>query len=79
MGMGTDLLEKPEVQDPDLDQGEGLLTHIVIPKDAVTNAYITGEPVTALCGYTWVPSRDPSKYPVCEQCKEIYGDPGNLS
>ncbi len=47
------------------------LAHIVLPKSAVTEAYITGTPVTALCGKSWVPTRDPGLYPVCETCKEI--------
>src|SRR5699024_11067193 len=32
-----------------------------------------GPPVIALCGKVWVPGRDPEKYPVCPECKEIYG------
>ena len=36
----------------------------------ITRARVEGTPVTALCGYTWVPSRDPQKYPVCEKCLE---------
>ena len=32
---------------------------------------VTGEPVTALCGKGWVPSRDPKKYPLCPECDEI--------
>ena len=33
----------------------------------------------ALCGKMWVPGRDPQKFPVCPQCKEIYEGlaPGN--
>lgn len=27
--------------------------------------------VTALCGYTWVPKRNPDAYPMCETCSEI--------
>ncbi|MGI8662121.1 MAG: DUF3039 domain-containing protein [Acidimicrobiales bacterium] len=45
--------------------------HVVVPASAVTEAYITGTPVTALCGKTWVPSRSPDRYPVCPTCKEI--------
>lgn len=33
---------------------------------------MSGEPVIALCGKIWLPQRDPSKYPVCPVCKEIY-------
>jgi hypothetical protein len=25
-----------------------------------------------LCGKVWVPSRDPSRFPVCPECKDIY-------
>jgi hypothetical protein len=45
--------------------------HVVVPASAVTEAYITGAAVTALCGKTWVPTRDPGRYPVCPTCKEI--------
>ena len=31
-----------------------------------------GTPVEALCGFVWVPSRDPKQLPVCEKCKGIY-------
>ena len=38
--------------------------------------------VCPMCGKVWVPSRDPKKYPVCPECKEIYeslppGDDGD--
>lgn len=39
--------------------------------DAVTEAYVLGTEVTALCGYRWVPSRDPAGLPVCPDCKAI--------
>lgn len=48
-----------------------LFSHIVVPASAVTEAYINGTQVTALCGKTWVPSRNPEKHPVCPTCKEI--------
>ena len=40
-------------------------------KADITRAMVTGEPVTALCGKRWVPSRDPERYPICTTCKEI--------
>ncbi len=40
-------------------------------KDAVARAYVTGEPIVALCGKKWVPTRDPSRYPICPTCKEL--------
>lgn len=38
----------------------------------VLEARITGTPVEALCGFVWVPSRDPKQLPVCEKCKSVY-------
>lgn len=40
-------------------------------KAAVNRAYVTGEEIVALCGKRFVPTRDPSRYPVCPTCKEI--------
>ena len=62
-------LERPVVPTEDGDHER--FSHVVVPASAVTEAYITGTPVTALCGKTWVPSRDPKRYPVCPTCKEI--------
>ena len=47
------------------------MAHVVVPASAVTEAYITGNAVTALCGKTWVPTRDPGRYQVCPTCQEI--------
>jgi len=33
---------------------------------------VMGTPVVALCGKVWVPSRDPQRFPVCPECKEIW-------
>ena len=38
----------------------------------VLEARISGTPVEALCGFVWVPSRDPKQLPICERCKEVY-------
>ena len=40
-------------------------------KNDIARAYVTGEAITALCGKKWVPTRDPSRYPVCPTCKEL--------
>lgn len=72
-----DLIEQApavvETERPVLDD-EGdhdRMAHIVLPASAVTEAIVTGKPCTALCGKTWVPSRDPKRYPVCGTCKEV--------
>jgi len=38
---------------------------------SVTEGYIMGTPVIALCGAVFVPSRDPEKLRICPSCKEI--------
>lgn len=50
--------------------------HYVTAEDQM-NAYINGQPVMALCGKIWVPSRDPKKFPVCPTCKELYEQLGD--
>ena len=43
-----------------------------VPKAKLTEALVMGTPVVALCGKVWIPSRNPDKYPVCPECKEIW-------
>ena len=80
----TDLETMP-VQDTDLLTDEATETeeptaaHIVKVKRGenaqavVLEARVMGTPVEALCGFTWVPSRDPKQLPLCEECKAMYG------
>ena len=59
---------------PDLSHGDGdheRFAHYV-QKDKIVDSAVTGTPVTALCGKVWVPSRDPQRFPVCPECKEIW-------
>jgi Protein of unknown function (DUF3039) len=39
-------------------------------KADITRALVTGEAIVALCGKKWVPTRDPSRYPICPSCAE---------
>ena len=74
-----------EVEEVATTDDPGRAAHIVfVPDDAHTTAHalvmearINGTPVTALCGYTWVPSRDAKQFPVCTSCLEIYQQPGD--
>lgn len=43
-----------------------------VPKEKIVESAVLGTPVVALCGKVWTPSRDPQKFPVCPECKEIY-------
>lgn len=72
----------PAVGDPALKDDDPIYAHIVGPRynddgsktrgtDLVLEARINGTPVTALCGYVWVPSRNPENHPVCERCLAI--------
>ena len=73
----TDLRRDLRTEDGDHEK----FSHYV-PKDTLTEAMINGTPCIALCGKVWVPSRDPERYPVCPECKEIWdgmsgGDEGD--
>ncbi|MGP9582471.1 MULTISPECIES: DUF3039 domain-containing protein [unclassified Brachybacterium] len=59
-------------QDQKTDDGDHDRFAHYVRKDKVTQAALGGTPVIALCGKVWVPGRDPEKYPVCPECKEIY-------
>jgi hypothetical protein len=57
---------------------EGSLTDSGEPKYAhyaesvsVTEGYVLGKTVVAICGTMFVPSRDPKKFPICPICKQI--------
>lgn len=71
--MSTQLDYRPVTEEV-LDTDEPILSHIVPgTKDKssqaiVMEARVMGTPVTALCGYTWVPSRNPEHHPVCQKC-----------
>lgn len=38
---------------------------------SVTEGYIMGTPVQALCGKVFIPSKNPERLKVCPTCKEI--------
>jgi hypothetical protein len=63
----TDLLERPNTTDT--DDSEDFAHYAEAAK--VTEGYIMGTPVVALCGKVFIPSRDPLKLRICPICKEI--------
>ncbi len=63
----TDLLERPDTTDT--DDSEDFAHYAEAAK--VTEGYIMGTPVVALCGKVFIPSRDPLKLRICPICKEI--------
>lgn len=40
-------------------------------KSDILRAYIEGTLVEALCGVLFVPTRDPERYPTCQECAGI--------
>ncbi|MEI7655686.1 MAG: DUF3039 domain-containing protein [Actinomycetes bacterium] len=68
-GGGTALDERVT---PDLSHGDHERFAHYVRKEKIVESALTGEPVTALCGKVWAPSRDPQKFPVCPECKAIY-------
>ncbi|THG28517.1 DUF3039 domain-containing protein [Naasia lichenicola] len=74
-GGGTDTLDR-ELQEliekEQLDEGDHDRFAHYVRKEKIVESAVTGKPVIALCGKKWVPGRDPSKFPICPSCKEIY-------
>jgi hypothetical protein len=75
--VSTALLEAPTVEET-TTADPAKCAHIVRTKPGqsaaglVLEARISGFPIEALCGYTWVPSKNAEGMPVCPSCKEIY-------
>lgn len=67
---GLDVLEDERTV-PTEDGDHEKLSHYV-PKDKLMDAMVNGTAVVALCGKVWVPTRDPEKFPVCPECKDIW-------
>lgn len=55
-----------------LDEGDHERMSHYADKDKLMEAMVNGTPVVALCGKVWVPTRDPNRFPICPECKEIY-------
>ena len=76
LGGGTSTLLEPEVEStPRTSFGDGdheRFAHYV-RKEKILESALSGDPVIALCGKVWIPGRDPSRFPVCPACREIYG------
>ena len=55
-----------------IDPGDHERFSHYVRKEKIVESAVMGTPVVALCGKVWVPNRDPQKFPVCPECKEIY-------
>jgi len=66
--VGTELDQRPDVSNVDGDHER--FAHFIAKRDEMPG-YLEGRTVTALCGKRWVPTRDPSRYPICPTCREL--------
>ena len=74
-GGGTATLDREleELLDAEsVDPGDHDRFSHYVQKEKILESAFSGTPVKALCGKTWVPGRDPDKFPVCPACKDIY-------
>lgn len=66
-------LLEPDVQTVVDGAERDLMAHITLESPAdLLAARVFGLRIRAMCGKTWVPTRDPDRYPVCPTCVEIY-------
>jgi hypothetical protein len=70
-GTGTETIAEGRT-DIRVDEGDHERFSHYVDKAKLTEAYVVGTPVIALCGKVWVPSRDHTKFPVCPECKRLY-------
>lgn len=54
--------------EPVVADTDDLTAHYAAKADIV-RAHVTGQPIRALCGKVWTPSRDPAGAPVCPVCE----------
>lgn len=66
MGAPTDPDDPSETNKPKSDAP--VIAHIARSEDIV-RSHVMGEELTALCGVTFVPSRDPEGLPLCRKCQ----------
>ena len=70
---GTGVLEREETRQV-VEPGDHERFAHYVRKDKILASAVSGQPVVALCGKVWTPTRDPSRFPVCPTCKAIYED-----
>ena len=68
---GTATIEREETRQLAEPGDHERFAHYV-RKEKIMESALSGEPVIALCGKVWTPGRDPQRFPVCPECKEIY-------
>lgn len=74
-GGGTDVLEETRAKEQPTSGDGDRFAHFV-RRDRANRSAMTGQPVVALCGKVWIPTRDAKKYPVCPRCKQLKDEMG---
>lgn len=68
-GTGTLLDARPDLR---LDHGDHeRFAHYAV-KGQIAASAVEGTPIEALCGKTFVVSRDPKGLPICPDCQDLY-------
>ncbi|MSS85258.1 DUF3039 domain-containing protein [Actinomycetaceae bacterium WB03_NA08] len=70
-----DVIEETKVK-PQKSDGDGDRFSHYVRRDRANRSAVSGQPVVALCGKVWVPTRDAKKYPVCPRCKALRDEMG---
>jgi hypothetical protein len=73
IGFSTDTDVRQDRRTLPTDDGDHEKFSHYVDKHKLTEAMVMGTPVVALCGKVWVPTRAPEKFPVCPECKEVWG------
>ena len=60
------------IRQPETKTGGGDSDNVahIVPKEEQMRGYVAGEPIKALCGKVWVPTRDYQGLPICQACVE---------
>lgn len=66
---GVGVLERTETEKQRPGDGDHYAHYV--PAHRLTASRLTGQPVVALCGKVWVPTREAHNHPVCPRCVEI--------
>lgn len=66
---GIGVLERPETRRQEPGDKDRYAHYVSAHRLAASR--ITGQPVVALCGKVWVPTREVSNHPICPRCVEI--------
>lgn len=48
------------------------------PQAYVMYCRVEGVACRALCGYVWIPNKNPENHPICQECKHIYETMGGI-